>query len=57
MDSHLVLLGLGVYWDLRVGLSFFGKAWSEGELISIAYAFEQATKIRKAPEFQDSVQF
>ena len=47
----------GYVHGLPIGLSFFGRAWSEGELIRIAYAFEQATKVRKAPEFQDSVQF
>lgn len=47
----------GYVHGLPVGLSFFGKAWSEGELISIAYAFEQATKLRRAPEFIDSVKF
>lgn len=30
-------------------LAFFGKMWSEGELIGMAYAYEQATKHRKAP--------
>ena len=34
---------------LPVGLSFVGKAWNEKQLIEIAYAFEQATKARKAP--------
>ena len=47
----------GYVHGLPVGLSFFGKAWSEGELIRIAYAFEQATQHRKAPEFIGSVQF
>lgn len=47
----------GYVHGLPVGLSFFGRAWSEGELISIAYAFEQSTQVRKAPEFLDSVQF
>ncbi|MEM9324380.1 MAG: amidase family protein, partial [Bacteroidota bacterium] len=36
---------------LPVGISFFGRAWSEGELISIAYAFEQQTQARKVPQF------
>ncbi|MGP1387919.1 MAG: amidase family protein [Thainema sp.] len=32
-------------------LSFLGLPYSEPELISFAYAFEQATKARKPPEF------
>ncbi|HEX6820492.1 MAG TPA: amidase [Candidatus Sulfotelmatobacter sp.] len=36
---------------LPVGISFFGRAWSEPNLIKIAYAFEQATKARQAPRF------
>lgn len=36
---------------LPVGISFFGRAWSEPVLIKLAYAFEQATKGRKAPRF------
>ncbi|MFN7985824.1 MAG: amidase family protein, partial [Vicinamibacterales bacterium] len=35
---------------LPVGISFFGRAWSEGMLIRLAYAFEQATKTRRAPD-------
>jgi amidase len=36
---------------LPVGISFFGRAWSEPVLIKLAYALEQATKVRKAPRF------
>ena len=36
---------------LPVGLSFIGKAWSERKLIALAYAYEQATKLRKPPAF------
>ncbi|HMB80172.1 MAG TPA: amidase, partial [Vicinamibacterales bacterium] len=36
---------------LPVGLSFFGRAWSEPTLIKLAYAYEQATKHRKPPTF------
>jgi amidase len=36
---------------MPVGISFFGRAWSEPKLIKIAFAFEQTTKARKAPQF------
>jgi amidase len=36
---------------LPVGISFFGRAWSEPTLIKLAYAFEQATKARQSPKF------
>lgn len=41
---------------LPVGISFFGRAWSEPTLIKIAYGFEQATKARKAPKFLPSIE-
>lgn len=41
----------GFIFGLPVGVSFFGRAWSEPTLLKIAYGFEQATKVRKAPAF------
>jgi amidase len=41
----------GFVFGLPVGISFFGRAWSEPVLIRLAYAFEQATKVRQAPRF------
>ena len=41
----------GYVFGLPVGISFFGSAWSEAKLIQYAYAFEQATKVRRAPRF------
>lgn len=41
----------GYVFGLPVGISFFGRAWSEPALIKLAYAFEQATKVRRAPKF------
>ncbi|MBK8616264.1 MAG: amidase [Anaerolineales bacterium] len=41
----------GYISGLPVGISFFAKAWQEPTLIKLAFAFEQAAKIRKPPEF------
>ena len=41
----------GSIFGLPVGISFFGRAWSEPTLIKLAYSFEQATKARQAPRF------
>lgn len=41
----------GFLSELPIGVSFFGRAFSEPTLIKIAYAFEQATKARKTPKF------
>ena len=43
----------GFVHGLPVGISFFGRAWSEGVLIKLAYAYEQATKHRVAPAFYE----
>jgi amidase len=41
----------GYSHNLPVGISFFGRAYSEPTLIKLAYAYEQATKHRRAPQF------
>jgi amidase len=46
----------GFLSGLPVGISFFGRAWSEPILIKVAYSFEQATKARRAPQFLTTVE-
>jgi len=41
----------GFSHNLPIGISFFGRPYSEATLIKIAYAYEQATKHRKPPQF------
>ena len=46
-----VTVPAGYVFGLPVGISFFGRAWSEPTLIKLAYSYEQATKARKPPKF------
>lgn len=41
----------GHIFGLPVGLSFFAGAWQEPALLKFAFAFEQATKVRRPPQF------
>jgi amidase len=50
-----ITVPMGFVHGLPIGISIFGKAWSEPTLLKVAYAFEQATKHRKAPEFKKSI--
>ena len=50
-----ITVPMGLIHGLPVGISFFGKAWSEPKLLKIAYAFEQATKHRETPQFKESL--
>jgi amidase len=45
----------GYLWGLPVGISFFGRAWSEPTLLKIAYSFEQLTKARQKPRFLPAI--
>jgi amidase len=40
---------MGFAFDLPIGLSFMGRAWSERTLIRLASAFEHATRHRRPP--------
>jgi amidase len=46
----------GFIQGLPVGISFFGRAWSEATLLRLAYAFEQATGHRRAPSLADHLE-
>ncbi len=45
----------GDVFGLPVGISFFGRAFSEPTLLKIAYSFEQATRARRSPRFLPTV--
>jgi amidase len=46
-----ITVPMGFIDELPVGVSFYGRAWSEPVLLEIAYSYEQATKFRRAPKF------
>jgi amidase len=50
-----VTVPAGFVHGLPCGLSFVGTAWSEPRLIALAYAFEQATRLRRAPTYPPTV--
>ncbi len=46
----------GYLWGLPVGISFFGRAWSEPTLLKIAYGFEQLAMARQKPRFLPTIE-
>ena len=49
-----VTVPMGLLDGLPLGISFFGRAWSEPVLIRLAFAYEQATNRRERPRFQST---
>jgi len=45
----------GYISGLPVGISFFGRAWSEPTLIRLVFAFEQTMNGRRAPRFLTTI--
>jgi amidase len=50
-----ITVPMGYSRGLPVGISFFGRAWSEPTLIRLAYAYEQSTRHRRPPTFNVTV--
>jgi len=46
----------GSVFGMPVGISFFGRAWSEALLIKLAHAYEQTMKARRQPQFLSTAQ-
>jgi amidase len=46
-----ITVPMGFIEQLPVGVTFFGRAWSEPVLLEIAYSYEQGTRHRKAPQY------
>ena len=46
-----ITVPMGYASGLPLGITFMGLAWSEAALFKYAYAFEQQTKVRRAPRF------
>ena len=49
-----ITVPMGMVFDLPIGLTFLGTAFAEGELITVAYAYEQSSNKRVPPQFKSS---
>jgi amidase len=51
-----ITVPMGYASGLPLGITFMGLAWAEPTLFKLAYAFEQATKVRVAPRYLPSAE-
>ena len=50
-----ITVPMGYFSELPVNISIWGRAWTEPDLLRIAYAFEQRTLHRRVPRFIPSL--
>jgi amidase len=50
-----ITVPIGDSHGLPLGITFMGRAYSEGELIGFGFAIEQATKARQAPQYKTTL--
>ncbi len=51
-----ITIPMGLVFGLPIGISFIGAPYSEGKLLKIGYAYEQASRMRTPPTFVTSAQ-
>ena len=49
-----ITVPVGFTFGLPLGMSFIGRAYSEGLLLRLAFAYEQASPMRQPPEFRET---
>lgn len=47
---------MGQVRGLPVGISFIGPAWSDAKILALGYAYEQASKARRPPQYLPSIE-
>jgi amidase len=52
-----ITVPVGASFGLPVGMTLIGPAWTEGRLIQLAYAYEQAVKPRRPPRYLPTVDY
>ncbi|MFH0999749.1 MAG: amidase, partial [Bacteroidota bacterium] len=50
-----ITIPAGFVHELPIGISFFGRAFSESKLIHLCFDYEQASMIRKKPSFKPTL--